>query len=179
MHIYQGTVPYYDEGLARSADLGSITHRAIAQLVLLGRTPTLAEQTQAIAALLAGVGPIEKRAHRQNLRAAVMAYFSRLALPEPWHLLTTETPLGRGRVDLSWRDDQGRVLLDEVKTGHHQWLATSTVQLQLRQYIASGHALWGDAFLGCRLLSTHDPGSSTFTDTSLRTVPLAQTYYRK
>ncbi|MCD4532505.1 PD-(D/E)XK nuclease family protein [Nocardioides sp. cx-169] len=178
MHIYQGTTPYYDEGLARSADLGTLTHLAIARLAESG-TPTLAQQAGVIATLLDGVRPIEKRAHRQNLRAAVMSYFSRLALPPQWQLLGAETPLGRGRVDLAWRDDEGRILLDEVKTGHHRRLATSTVQMQVHEYIASGRTRWGDAFLGCRLLSTHDPGSSTYTDTALRTIPLVQTSYRK
>ncbi|MGB3763759.1 MAG: hypothetical protein WA966_11090 [Ornithinimicrobium sp.] len=179
MHIYQGTTPYYDEGFARSTDLGTLTHLAIARLAHPGPTPTLSRQTQVIAALLEGVRPIEKRAHRQNLRAAVMAYFSRLALPPQWELLATESPLGRGRIDLAWRDNDGRILLDEVKTGHHCLLRTTAVQMQVHGYITSARTLWGTAFLGCRLLSTHDPGSSTYTDTSLRTVPLVQTSYRK
>ncbi len=179
MHIYRGTIPEWDEELARSADLGAMAHLAIATIARDGAGPTLEAQAKAVDRLLIGVRPVEKRAHRQNLRAAVMSYFSHLALPAHWQFVAAESRLGRGRVDLLWRHTDGRVLIDEVKVGHHRHLAASSVRSQVLEYVASGRDLWGPRFLGCRLLSTHNPASSTFTDTALHTVPLSSTSYRK
>ncbi|RYP86864.1 hypothetical protein EKO23_07780 [Nocardioides guangzhouensis] len=179
IQIYDDTIPFHDEGLARAGDVGSRAHHAIATLAARGTRPTYQEQVAVVASLLAGFRPIEARAHRQNLLAAVGSYFAHLALPDGWQFHGSEGRLGTGRVDLIWCDPDGRILLDEIKTGNPRTLLIQRTRAQVHGYLAAASEIWSTQFLGVRLLSTLDPATSQFIKPSLEVTALAVTPYRR
>lgn len=180
MRSYNPTIiPVHDEGLARKADLGIRAHQVIAKLAARGAQPTYAEQTEAVKAALTGFRPVEKRAHRQNLLSDVHTYFTHLIPPASWLFAGSEDRLGTGRVDLIWTDPDGRILLDEIKTGTPWSLRTTNTQLQVAGYIAAARTRWGRLFVGLRLLSTYDHRESTFIDPALTSSLLDTTAFRR
>jgi hypothetical protein len=171
-----------DEELARHALLGTLVHRAIAELLQTTRAGTLSDPLTYRSALtaadrvLAAVPSIEARAHRQRIAAAIYTYLTWLIPPAPWLLSTTELPIGVNRVDLAWADPAGRILIDEVKTGRLGIGLTAT-GLQITEYLKAGSHQFGDAFLGIRVVSTGDPTRSWLQPPRGRPVPLARTGY--
>jgi hypothetical protein len=161
LHIRIGTelclvVFIDDEERARPASTGTATHTAIAALAAVTRTPTGPEVTAAINAALPMYSPIEARAHKQKVAGLVAVYFWHLLPPPTWLFAGSEVELGDGRVDLLWRDSADRLLLDEIKTGAPRTLALSTTEQQVQRYLATARDIWGERFLGVRLLSLAD-----------------------
>jgi hypothetical protein len=168
-----------DEELARSNDVGRLIHQAIAELATEtsydGFGP--ATFTAAASRQLGGFRPIEARAHRQNVAAGIAVYFGWLRLPSPWAFVGAELQLGGGRTDLLWRHDDGRLLVDEIKTGNPRRLLLRATREQVERYLALGRQQWGPRFVGVRLLSTADPVTSLFVDADGATSPLHVSEY--
>lgn len=152
----------HDEGLARADRVGTAVHHCIASLASMTRHPTL-EQVKAVAeTTLTGFRPVEARAHRQNIRGPIHAYFWHLLPPSSFLFAGHEVQLGHGRIDLLWRSMTHRLLLDEVKTGLPERVELSAVRQQCETYLAGAHSQWGRGVLGLRLLSTSDVRRSMF-----------------
>lgn len=161
-----------DPTLARSASIGTLTHCGIGRLAPVTRVPSSAEIRATARDLTKGLPRIEARAHTQKVIAGVSSYFWHL-LPDPtWMFYGSEVHLGTGRVDLLWRDFVGRVLIDEVKTGHPRTLLALDTHRQVENYRRLGLTLWGPVFAGIRLLSTSVPSRSVFIAPDGLRIPL-------
>ena len=158
--------------------IGTLAHRLLAQaLTELGgdasATPAPASPV-AVAELtdrLLGRHRLENRAHRQTLRATVRAYFAHLLPPPGWEFTGSELPLPPGRIDLYWTAPDGRVLLDEVKTGMFGADLEATAA-QCHRYLHDATAQFGEALIGIRVLSIRDPPRSWLLRPGQHTVPL-------
>jgi len=168
-----------DEELARSREVGGLTHRVLATLAQHTQRPSPDEIKRAISAAMPGYAPIEARAHRQNIASGVFAYFRFLLPPTPWSFLGAEVALGPGRVDLMWQEAGGQVLLDEIKTGSSRQLALTRTLDQITSYLDCARSEFGDSLVGLRLLSTTDPRRSLFIHPGGEHQPLFATPYGK
>jgi hypothetical protein len=166
-----------DEELARPASTGTATHASIAALAARTRTPTGPEVMAAVNAALPMFSPIEARAHRQNVTGLVAGYFWNLLPPATWLFAGSEVQLGEGRVDLLWRDSGDRLLLDEIKTGAPRSLSLSSTQQQVSRYLTAAHEIWGERFVGVRLLSLRDWRRSLFVSLDGSQRPLRSSPY--
>lgn len=152
----------FDEERARYRETGSIAHRVIGKIAASSLEPTMDEVKAEVDAEMACFSPIEARAHRQNLRGLVHQYFWHCLPPAAFMFSGAEQQLGDGRVDLAWFDVAERLLGDEVKAGNPRSLHLTATRLQVERYVATAHGIWGDRFLGFRLLSLSDPAMSLF-----------------
>lgn len=170
---------YPDEELARPAEIGRHAHQVIALLAQRHTTISPQDIHESVTAALHAYRPIEARAHRQNMTSGVFCFFRFLLPPTEWRFVGAEVALGPGRIDLLWRDVQGRMLLDEVKTGSSRQLLLSRTHRQVQTYLDCAIDTWGDRLTGLRLLSTSDPGRSLFFHADGRHEPLLDTPYRR
>lgn len=164
-----------DDTLARSREIGTLAHRAVANLAAVTLNPWPEQIKSEIDCCLSKFRPIERRAHRQNLTGAVCAYFWHLLPPTGWLFRGSEVHLGQGRVDLLWQDAEDQWLVDELKVGQGSGLRTTAVRHQVQSYITAGASTWGDSFVGVRLLTTGDPSASVFAASGKPWVPLHST----
>lgn len=164
-----------DEERARPTALGTIAHAAIAKLAAHTRSPSLAQVQALVDEALSEFAAIEARAHRQNIRGVVHRYFSRCLPPARFIFGGAHYDLGVGRPDLIWFDVDGCVLADEVKTGSPQSLLLATTTEQVERYRAACCEVWGDRFVGIRLLCPADPAASLFIHPSGLRTPLSAT----
>ncbi|MGZ6771749.1 MAG: PD-(D/E)XK nuclease family protein [Mycobacteriaceae bacterium] len=155
-----------DEELARSAWVGTLAHRLIAELLAHPKSETeaTAERLTArhraqLADHLLGEHRIENRAHRQTLLAAADNYFRYLLPPGDWTFVASERPLPPGRVDLLWATANGDLLVDEIKTGRFDTSTSATVQ-QCHGYAEAAVKHFGSSFMGIRVISVRDPPTS-------------------
>jgi hypothetical protein len=169
----------FDEELARSREIGTLTHQVIASLLPVTSSPTPEQITAAVNAALPGYAPIEARAHRQNIAGAVGSYFWRLLPPPQWLFHGAEVHLGLGRVDLLWVDFDERILLDEIKTGHPRDLQLSSTREQITSYGDCARLRWADRYVGIRVLSTRDPRKSQLVTPNGHWKPLFTTNYQR
>lgn len=151
-----------DETLARHRDVGSIAHRVIATLAAQTRTPDVPAILRAVDRALPQLEPNEGRAHKQNIAGSVNTYFNRLLPPAGWDFHGAEVHLGRGRIDLLWQNPAGRLLIDEVKTGHAAFFASTDNLSQALRYVHHARQLYGARLAGLRLLCLSHPGQSLF-----------------
>jgi hypothetical protein len=105
---------------------------------------------------------VQVRAHRQNICAAVVAYFPGLLSPIACELHGTEKRLGEVRVDLLWVNFDDEDLTDEMKTGNLGTLDLLNTKDPLERYLRCAQTVWGDLFVGIRLRSTISPKASVF-----------------
>lgn len=182
--LHQGDTPEpsspvfgIDEELARATDEGSIAHAVIARLSALTRTPSLSDVQSLVDDALAGFAAIEARAHRQNIRGVVHRYFTRCLPPAEFVFGGAEWDLGVGRADLVHFDFAERALADEVKTGSPRSLHVASTKRQVERYRGACLEVWGDRFIGLRLLCPTDPAASLFINPAGVTTPLAITPY--
>jgi len=166
-----------DEELARATDEGSIAHAVIARLAARTRTPSLTDVQSLVDEALAGFAAIEARAHRQNIRGVVHRYFSQCLPPPEFVFGGAEWDLGVGRADLVHFDFDESVLTDEVKTGSPRSLHLSSTKRQVERYRGACLDVWGDRFIGLRLLCPTDPATSLFINPAGVVSPLASTPY--
>jgi hypothetical protein len=165
-----------DEELQRAGLVGVLAHQCIAELAGTADRPTPRAITAVVDRSLSVFRPIEARAHRQNLAGAIGAYFWHLMLPTSWSFLGSEVHVGGGRVDLLWRHGSS-VLVDEVKTGSARQMRLARTSTQIDQYLSTGSEVWGEQFLGVRLLCLSDPGQSLFIHPNAANQPLHTTLY--
>lgn len=151
-----------DETLARHRDMGAAAHRVIASLAAATTAPNYVQIKDAVARALPHLGENEARAHRQNLIGQAVTYFQRLTPGTGWSFHGSEVHLGVGRVDLLWRADDGRLLVDEIKTGHRAFFGIATHLSQGRHYLRECRRLYGPRVNGLRLLCISSPRHSLY-----------------
>lgn len=164
-----------DETLARPREVGTLIHRAIADLARTSLEPDGAAILRAADRSRVMFDKVEARAHRQNIAGGVLSYFRHLLPPPGWQFAGHEVHLGLGRVDLVWNHDDGRVLVDEVKTA--RFLRRTAITSQVRIYLDCARTTWPDRFIGLRLVSTADHRASLFFPPSGEAVSLHNTHY--
>lgn len=101
-------------------------------------------------------------AERQNVAMAANTYFRYLPLPGEWTFIGAERYLGLGRIDLLWQHQDGRLVIDEIKTGAPRQLRLSATQTQAGRYLSTAARLWTPRLAGLRLLSTTRVRDSLF-----------------
>lgn len=166
-----------DEELARSSQVGVAVHAAIGALAAHTRSPTVAELQRAAHRALGSFAPIEARAHKQNVASLAGSYYWHLLPPATWLFAGSELDVGAGRVDLLWRDDADRLLIDEIKAGSPRELGLARTRAQTGRYLDCATQLWPDQFIGIRLLSLADPHRSVLVRPDGNRVPLHETHY--
>lgn len=140
------------------ADQGMVVHALIGAHV-----PHIAAGTT-VAALLPHITQMARSLVQANAnrRAAVAAqcvglacrYLADLVPGSDWHLLGVEWDTGHGPVDVAWAHmATGAVLFDEIKTSR---IVGNQISVKWRQqvnrYTAGGTEMFGDRFVGTRLL---------------------------
>jgi hypothetical protein len=139
-----------------ATDVGVLTHRLIAEHL---------EHRHLDRAMLAERLMFSARAaldgRNSNRRIAIAAqavtfaydYVINLAPAAPWRLLACEYDVGIGRVDVAWLGPTRCVVFDEVKTTRTaQLLLDPSWEEQVRAYARAGQLLYGQRFLGVRLI---------------------------
>ncbi|KRF29464.1 hypothetical protein [Phycicoccus sp. Soil802] len=173
-----------DETLARPALVGALAHMAIAAVLadphgvgtMLGSNGWRRALWEADRLLCPPL--VESRAHRQIIASAVTVYFRQLLPPPQWSLLASEPLVSGTRPDVLWRHRSGRLLADEIKTGHTSLDLTRTRQQAARQ-LAAIRSTHGDAAIGIRVLSTRAPQASWFLDSAGGRGPMPPGLYRQ
>lgn len=94
--------------------------------------------------------------YRQAMLAHVCvgtALYFRFFLPhDGWEFVGTEVALDGCRYDLLWKDEQGRYVADELKTGRLAVGAVESLEEQLSRELQAGVKAYGEAFRGIRVL---------------------------
>lgn len=97
------------------------------------------------------------RAVLMECSTASATYLARFALPQGWYFLDSEIPLEGGRADIAYaHESDGRVLLDEIKTGRGRH-GEARLRTQIDRYVLAGRERWGSRFVGVRLCAVSQP----------------------
>lgn len=154
--------------------VGALTHALIAGLLADGQRAPSPACISAEAAALPGLAEIAKfrLAVRQRALTGAAIYF-RLFVPDrEWAFEGAEVPGPNARFDFVWRSADG-VIIDELKTGR---VATrreiAAVHEQAAREMHAGAAVFGEDFLGVRVLSLGAPRTSFFTGRDGGTAPV-------
>lgn len=168
-----------DETLARSPVMGVLAHRAIATLLTstpadrmtdIGWREAIAQADQ-----LFGAHLVENRAHRLTIAAATVTYFRLLLPPASWRVhVDVELNIAGHHPDVLWRHSNGRVLIDEIKTGYMN-LDTRETRDQALTYLRAGQSAFGCNVVGVRVLSTTSLARSWLLSARGHRQPLAGT----
>jgi hypothetical protein len=150
------------ETMARHRDVGAACHRIIANLAQRSHNPSLEQIKQEVRRHLRHLAENEGRAHRQNLTGLTDTYFRELAPGQQWRFHGSEVHLGNGRVDLLWKAADGRLMVDELKTGHWTFFGTREHHEQARRYLHDTRDLFGPHVVGLRLLCLTRPRNSLY-----------------
>lgn len=169
----------FDEERARNKETGSIAHRLIGKIAATTLHPTIVEVKSAVDEETSQFSPIEARAHRQNLRGLVHQYFWNCLPPAEFMLGATESQLDGGRIDITWFDHTERLLDDEVKAGNPRTLQLSSTAAQVQRYLTARERIWGDRYVGLRLISLTEPAASLFCAPGRRPILLTHTAYMR
>jgi hypothetical protein len=142
---------------------GVIKHTLIGELLADGeRTPTFEQiltranrfeplQSKAI---------IYRQAARLHVCSGVARYF-RLFLPaESWSFQGYEVDIGGVTVDLSWLDEEGLTIVDELKTGRLVRAGRDAHERQLARQLKAGAKALGEQFRGVRVCMFVEPSRS-------------------
>ena len=164
-----------DEELARPTDTGRIAHYVISKLAPLGRHHALDDIRSAARAQLREFGQVESRAHLQNISGLVHRYFSQCLPPAGYIFGAAEVELGVGRPDLTWRTSDDRVLVDEIKTGSPRNVELARTREQIERYRTACLDVWGERYVGLRLIAVGDTARSVFVSPDGTQVPLSST----
>lgn len=138
-------------------DVGDRIHRVIAACVADPSTPLSDHLVK-----LLGERPVRgARAASVRMRVASSTgtYLRRFA-PGAAVLVGCELPVGGGVADLVWRHD-GRFAVDEIKSGSVD-IDDEQLVAQVARFITGGRAMWGDRFVGVRVVPLARPARSMF-----------------
>lgn len=146
--------------------LGQAAHDVIAALAADGvRTAEYERVSVAVRnhAATSGATSRQQAAH-QWLASTASLYFRLFALPAGWDLAGVEVRAPHCRFDLLWRNRfGGDVLADELKTGKAgDLVGGAALEHQLERERRDGVELYGERFLGVRLLVLGAPRRSLF-----------------
>ncbi len=160
----------------RATTAGIAAHAVVAEALSAGTVPSGTQLLKMARRHLVDVPGPARLGLAQQVATCVSRYLRFERPPGPWRFIGAEIRLGSGRVDLVWAAPDGRVLIDELKTGSG-FILTSSVTQQLVRYAADGRDVYGHAFAGVRCVLPFAPDRSLFVDASGRCTPLAHTVY--
>lgn len=141
-----------------SSDVGMVVH------ALIGTHAPLVAAGEAAVAVLPRMEQMARSLVQANAnRRAVVAaqcvglahrYLAQLVPGDDWRLLGVEWDTGHGPVDVAWvHKATGAVLFDEIKTSRISGQKISANwRAQVNRYNAGGKEMFGDIFVGTRLL---------------------------
>lgn len=138
-------------------DVGDRTHRLIAACV---SDPDVVLDTHLARTL--GEYPVtgaRAASVRMRLASAAGTYLRRFA-PVEAALIEVEFPVGAGVADLVWQHNAD-VVIDEIKTGSVT-RDDEDVVAQVTRFLVGGKALWGERFLGVRVVPLARPARAFF-----------------
>lgn len=147
------------------AEVGVRAHRVIAGLMTGDRRP---DPRAALAACRADLEAhpepdrVRRRATAQGLRSCVAVYLTVAWPGEGWRCIGAEVRLGKRVADLVLEHDDGRVLIDEVKTGE----VPSFADAQVRDLLAAGRRRWSRNFCGVRVVPLSNLAAMWLADRS-------------
>lgn len=152
----------------RPNDVGVLTH-AIVQ-ILAPHSPDIKpslipERVLEVAADLVNIPNVSDRRSLITTASGNACVYLRGLRPTGWDLLGCEFNLdGGGRVDLAYRDPKdGRVMFDEIKTSKSPFAGPSPEHdAQCVGYRNAGNEMFGDQFMGVRLLYLSSLNASTW-----------------
>jgi len=154
--------------------VGALAHALIAGLLADGERAPSPALISAWAARLPGLAEVGsyRLAVRQRVLTSAAVYF-RLFMPTgEWAFEGAELRGPSARFDLVWRSADG-VIVDELKTGR---AATRRDIAAMREQVAreslAGAAVFGEDFLGVRVVSLGAPRTSFFADRAGQSSPL-------
>lgn len=141
-------------------EVGRRVHRVIAHLAVAGDAATPDEILDVVREMWRRdpVGGSVASSARLRCSTAASVYLHRF-MPQGWELVGHEVALDGAVADLVWRS-AGAVLVDEVKTGEAN-LDQPKVADQVRRLAGGGAAMWGERFVGVRLVPLGAPRRST------------------
>ena len=154
--------------------VGELAHALIAGLLADGERAPEAARISAAAARLPGLADVGsyRLAVRQRVLTSAAVYFRLFAPPAEWVFEGSELRGPRAQFDLVWRSAEG-VIVDELKTGRSATRREiAAVREQAARETLAGSMVFGEAFLGVRLVSLGAPRTSFFTHRDGRCVPL-------
>ena len=156
----------------RDREIGRRAHALVAGFCRAGVVPTPAQVWTAAAKMFADAPVTINHGARQRAACSVSAYFVRFHRPG-WRFTGAETGRGAERVLLAWETADGRVVIDELKSGGLQEAVDDKATLvQVEEALSSGQQRWGERFAGVRLLSLTAPGRALFCPPDAVRVPL-------
>jgi len=102
--------------------------------------------------------PVDYRSRESFLDAVTAAgvYLNRFRPNTGWSLVADEFVAEGSRFDLVHRNDDGKILIDEIKLGVGR-AGETAVREQIDRYVDTGYQLWGSSFVGVRLCAVHEP----------------------
>lgn len=116
---------------------------------------------------------------RQAIALFTAAYLRRFWPPEGWQCVGPEIQItGGGRVDLVWRRPgpaaDASLMFDELKTESiaPRLLLTGATATQIERYLSAGKDVYGNRFVGVRLISLRRPDDSLLIEPDGAVVPL-------
>jgi hypothetical protein len=130
--------------------LGTKSHQFIGAVLAAGVREPLTSEIGRLAALATGDEP--SLTYRQSIRARLRSdtqLYLRRFVPS-WGFVGYDVLAGGLRLDLVWRDGDGRIWADEVKTGRFTVLDKRVLSQVERQLVAGGER-WGSDFAGVRV----------------------------
>ena len=96
-----------------------------------------------------------------------------LLLPTCAEFIGAEVVLSTGRADLVWLLPDGDIFIDELKTA--RYLDAEAAVAQASRYTTAGVEMFGDGFVGVRVISTTQERRSLLVTPTLSVQPLAPT----
>lgn len=154
--------------------VGALAHALIAGLLADGHRAPSPQRISTAAAALPGLSeiPAFRLAVRQRALTAAAVYFRLFVPPREWAFEGAELRGPSARFDLVWRSAAG-VIVDELKTGRSATRSEITaVREQAARELRAGAAVFGEDFLGVRVVSLGAPRTSFFTGSDGRTTPV-------
>jgi hypothetical protein len=146
--------------------IGSLTHLVIQEMLRAGhRQPSLADVISAVSAhpeVRANTGSLGGA--RQQVIGGVSSYFRFFCPEESWDLESCETPVEGSRLDVVWRGSRKKVLVDEIKAGRPEGLATDGRHSRQRsKQVGGANELYAKQLTGVRSLYLGAPSESFIT----------------
>jgi hypothetical protein len=173
--LFRYMLQTHDEEMSRMLQFGWLIDTAIGLIAGEMLQPPAERVHEVANSMLDQLPKVQVRAHRQNIVAALAAYCRCLLPPIALAFHGAEKCLGEGRVDLLWSNFVDEDLIDEVKTENIGTLDLLNTKDQIERYLRCALTVWGDLFVGIRVLSTSAPRASVFVSPARVRSPLVGT----
>lgn len=141
-------------GRSRLSDnvVGSLTHAVVASLLEKGLPLSIdAARTETDNHLPPDLATVCRQSIRQKVGSAVSRYDERFARVG-WRFAGSEVVTGDVAFDLLWISPEGLLEADELKTGLNAERHISKSSAQCLSQVAEGNQIYGERFLGVRLV---------------------------